>query len=108
MTLFKMIGAASLAVALATASPAMARGGHMHRWHSGVHSGLGPGIAAAVIASARLSDVEYYGGYTPYGEHYPYYYDAGYVPEPDYGSGQFACQPGTIFRDEYGHRRLCE
>jgi hypothetical protein len=101
MATFKMIGGACLAAALFVASPAMARsahGGHFHHH----------GFAASVIAAAAYDGFTYYGGYTPRGENYPYYWDAGYVPEPHYGFGQFACQPGTIFFGEDRQRHLCE
>jgi hypothetical protein len=56
--------------------------------------------------SFTLEGFTYYGGYTPRGENYPYYWDAGYVPEPHYVRGP--CQPGTIFFGEDGERHLCE
>jgi hypothetical protein len=99
MATFKMIGGACLAVALAAASPAMARSGHGRHFHP-------HGFAASVFAAAALEGFTYYGGYTPRGENYPYYWDAGYVPEPHYVSG--LCQPGTIFFGEDGQRHLCE
>jgi hypothetical protein len=99
MTTFKMIGGVCLAVALAAASPAMARSGHGRHFHH-------HGFAASVFAAAALEGFTYYGGYLPRGENYPYYWDAGYVPEPHYVSGP--CQPGTIFFGEDGERHLCE
>ena len=99
MTTSGMIGSACLAVALAAASPAMARSGHGAR-HFHHH-----GFAASVIAAAAYDGFTYYGGYTPRGEDYPYYWDAGYVPEPHYVSGP--CQPGTIFFGEDGQPHLC-
>jgi hypothetical protein len=104
MTIFKMIGGACLAAALAAASPAMADG-HVAK-HRGYHH---HGFARSVFAAAAIDGFTYYGGYTPRGEDYPYYYDAGYVPEPNYFSNsQFACQPGTIFFGEDRQRHLCE
>jgi hypothetical protein len=102
MATFKMIGGACLAVALFVASPAMARSGHGR--HGGWHH---HGFATSIFAAAAVDGFTYYGGYTPRGD-YPYYYDAGYVPEPHYGFGQFACQPGTIFFGEDRQRHLCE
>jgi len=102
-TTFKMIGGACLAVALVTASPALARNGHGR--HGGFHH---HGFAASVFAAAALDGLTYYGGYTPRGENYAYYYDSGYVPEPYHGNGQLACQPGTIFAGEDGLRLLCD
>ena len=102
MAIFKMIGGACLAVALVVASPAMARSGHGSR-HFHHH-----GFAASVIAAAAYDGFTYYGGYTPRGENYPYYWDAGYVPEPHYGFAQWTCQPGTIFFGEDRQRHLCE
>jgi hypothetical protein len=116
MTKFKAIGAACLAIALAAASPAMARGGHgggggghmgggAHFGGGGFHGGgahfagggfrgggfhrggYGPGIAAGVIAGAALGGLGYYGGY--YGDSYAYDngpYDNGYAPGPAYYS----------------------
>jgi hypothetical protein len=102
MATFKMISGACFAVALAAASPAMASSTHSR--HGGWHH---HGFAASVIEAAAYDGFTYYGGYTPRGD-YPYYYDAGYVPEPHYGYGQFACQPGTIFFGEDRQRHLCE
>lgn len=80
----------------------MARSGHGSR-HFHHHD-----FAASVIAAAAHDGFTYYGGYTPRGENYPNYWDAGYVPEPHYGSAQWTCQPGTIFFGEDGQRHLCE
>src|ERR1700760_1735219 len=69
MATFKIIGSACLAVALLAASPVMARDTHRYHHHHG--------FAASVIAAAAYDGFTYYGGYTPRGENYPYYWDAG-------------------------------
>lgn len=102
MATFRIIGIACLTVALPATSPTMARSGHGSR-HFHHHD-----FAASVIAAAAHDGFTYYGGYTPRGENYPNYWDAGYVPEPHYGSAQWTCQPGTIFFGEDGQRHLCE
>jgi hypothetical protein len=134
MTRFKMIGAAALAVALAAASPALARGGHgcggfgggghfgggAHfagggfrggGFHGGGFNGFGRGIGAGLAAGAVIGGLGYYGGYgydPYYGDSYAYDYDNGYAPAPYYGNSDFACQPGTWFRGQDGRRYLCQ
>lgn len=129
------IGAACLAVAFATASPAFAQGGNRGGgFHGGgAHFGGGgyrgdgfrgagilPGIAAGVVAGAVLGGGPgYYGGY-------PRSYDNSYAYEPVYPADSypnngyntydpgyaarngFVCQPGTVFRGEDGHNHLCQ
>jgi hypothetical protein len=123
MTNVKIIGAACLAAVLATASPAMARGGghmgggHMGGggFHGGSHfagggfhggrGGFGPGIAAGVLAGAAIGGL----GYGYYGDSYAYDYGDNYAPAPDYyNNNGFVCQPGTYFRGEDGRRHLCQ
>ena len=105
MATFKIIGSACFAVALLAASPAMALDKMARNKHGYHHH---HGFAASVIAAAAYDGFTYYGGYTPRGENYPYYWDAGYVPEPHYGFAAWTCQPGTISFGEDGQRHLCE
>jgi hypothetical protein len=131
MRKFGTIGAACLAVVLAAASPALARGGHGGGGHGGgfhgggAHfagggfrgggfrggrGGFGPGIAAGVIAGAALgAGAGYYGGYGPgyYGDSYAYD-DGGYGYAPYAAQNGFVCRPGTWFRGEDGRRHLCQ
>jgi len=113
MTKLAMIGAACLAAVMATASPALARGGHHGGgFHRGGGFGVLPGIAAGVIAGAALGS---YGprsyGYGPgyYDDSYAYdngnsrIYDEGYAAR-----NGFVCQPGTLFRGEDGRPHLCQ
>jgi hypothetical protein len=93
MTKFKTLGAVCLAVSLAAASPALARGGHggggFHGggFHGGgAHfagggfrgggfrgGGIGPGIAAGLIAGSVLGGAYGYYGAPDYGDSYGYY-----------------------------------
>ncbi len=125
------IGAACLAVAFATASPAFAQGGNRGFHGGGAHftgggyrgggfrgAGILPGIAAGVVAGAVLGGGPgYYGGYQssyddlyayepayPYANNsYSYTYDPGYAAR-----NGFVCQPGTVFRGEDGRNHLCQ
>jgi hypothetical protein len=128
MTKLKIIGAACLVAALATASPAMARGGHMgggHMggggFHGGSHfagggfrggrGGFGPGIAAGVIAGAAIGGLGYgyYGNSYAYDNGDNYAYGDNYAPAPyQYNNSGFVCQPGTYFRGEDGRTHLCQ
>jgi hypothetical protein len=134
MKTFGMIGAACLAVVLATATPALARGGHFRGggFHGGGahfagggirggfrggHGGFGPAIAAGVVAGAVIGGAGYYGGYGPgyYDDSYAYdaptAYDNGAYGGYDNGYATrngFVCQPGTVFRGEDGRRHLCQ
>jgi hypothetical protein len=128
MTKFKTSGAVCLAIALAAASPAMARSFHGRVIHgAGFHgSGVIPGIAAGVTAGAVVGGPSgYYGhpgapGY--YGHLYASNYDNGdvfyengywYSDAPakysrDDPSPEFVCRPGTLFRGDDGRRHLCQ
>ena len=136
MTKFKTLGAACLAVALAAASPVMARGGHggghggggFHGggFHGGGFrgAGVGAGIAAGVATGAVLGGAYGYDGAPGYyGDSYSY--DSGYGGGYDSGNGTyfngawysddpapadpgFVCQPGTWFRAGDGRRHLCQ
>jgi len=103
MTKFKTIGAIALALSLAAASPSFAagmRGGHGGGFHGGganfhgggYHGGIGPGVAAGLIAGAVIGSTAY--GYygapdydDSYGDSYGYYnngydsYDRSMSPE---------------------------
>jgi hypothetical protein len=130
------IGAACLAVAFATASPAFAQGGNRGFHGGGFHGGGGhfagggyrgggfggasilPGIAAGVVAGAVLGGGPgYYGGYQSsyddsyaYEPAYPYANNSyGYTYDPGYAARNgFVCQPGTVFRGEDGRNHLCQ
>jgi len=131
------IGAACLAVALASASPAFAQGrnraggyhgGGAHFAGGGFRgggfrgAGILPGIAAGVIAGAVLgAGPGYYGGYPRYYDD-SYAYDPGYYPTDSYSNdgyvntydpgyaarNGFVCQPGTMFRGQDGRNHLCQ
>lgn len=130
------MGAACLAFALVTASPAFAQGGNRGGgFHGGgAHfagggyrgggfrgAGVLPGIAAGVIAGAVLGGgAGYYGGY-PRSYDDTYAYDPGYPTggypingyvntyDPGYAARNgFVCQPGTLFRGEDGRNHLCQ
>jgi hypothetical protein len=104
ITNFKTLGAICLAVSLAAASPALARGGHFGGgfhgggFHGGgAHfadggfrgggyrgGGVGPGIAAGLIAGAVLGGAYgYYDAPYYYGDSYGYYDNGPY----DYSDG---------------------
>jgi hypothetical protein len=137
MRKFATIGAACLAVVLATATPALARSGHggggfhgggAHFAGGGIRGGgfrggrggigIGPGIAAGLVAGAVIGGgYGYYGG--PGYDDGSYAYDNGYNGAYDngynggYDNGYaarngFVCQPGTWFRGEDGRRHLCQ
>jgi hypothetical protein len=118
MTKLAMIGAACVAVVLATASPALAaghgRGGHGGFHGGGFHGGgfgVGPGIAAGVIAGAALGAYGPGYAYSPGNYDDSYAYDNGYNGAYDNGYAArngFVCQPGTLFRGEDGRRHLCQ
>ena len=131
MTKLAIIGAACLAAALATATPALARDGHggggfrggaVHVAHGGFRGagyhrggfGVVPGIAAGLIAGAALGSYGAYGPGYAYGPSYSddsYAYDNGYNRAYDDGYAArngFVCQPGTVFRGEDGRPHLCQ
>ena len=99
MTKLKIIGAACLVAALAAASPAMARGGHMGAgtwsWSHGRPAFMAgrtlraadfataaSGLASrpGVVAGAALGGL----GYGYYGDSYAYDYGDNYAPAPYY------------------------
>jgi hypothetical protein len=113
-------GAACLAIALATAAPAFAQGGHRGAgFHgSGYHggnfrgggyrgggfggAGILPGIAAGVIAGAVLgAGPGYYNGYSGYYDN-TYAYDPGYPTETYPNSGYVnTYDPGFAARNGF-------